>query len=108
MNRSLYHFFIAALMLPFLAFSSQKNGQHQHEFNTIGIYFGGFGGWLFPYDATVMQLGTAFFIQEQGGPLAVTATGKAPGQTRGVGGLHIGYEWRERITSNFRLASAFS
>ena len=57
-----------------------------------GAYVGVFGGGgVNITDFT--QLGTAFFLEAQGGPLAVNATG--PSKTVGVGfvGLQAGYEW---------------
>ncbi len=73
----------------------------------IGIYFGGFGGWIFPYNVSVTQRGTAFYSDAAGGPLDVEAKGKAWGRTKGFGGAHIGYEWMVKICNGFRLAPAF-
>jgi opacity protein-like surface antigen len=72
----------------------------------MGIYFGGFGGWVFPYSVPVSQSGTAFYTEGAGGPLAVEATGNAHGRTKGFGGVHIGYEWMNAICPGFRLAPA--
>ncbi len=72
----------------------------------MGVYFGGFGGWLFPYNVNAIQRGTAFYTEDAGGPLDVEATGTAISSTEGFGGGHIGYEWMRPISSNFRLAPA--
>jgi len=57
-----------------------------------GAYVSVFGGG----GANIMdftQLGTVFFIEAQGGPMSVNATGR--GKTAGVGfvGLQVGHEW---------------
>src|SRR4029077_13802207 len=48
-----------------------------------GFYVGVFGGGGIADPGTITQLGTAFFIEAQGGPLSVNAKGQ-PG-TSGVG-----------------------
>jgi opacity protein-like surface antigen len=107
MTRWIQNSLIAVLMLPCSILMTQKTDQQQKlDSNPIGIYFGGFGGWIDPYDLTVTQMGTAFFSEDSGGALAVNAKGTAPGKIKGFGGLHIGYEWMNRITPGFRLASA--
>ena len=58
-----------------------------------GVYVGVFGGGGFSGSTDVTQRGTAFFIEAQGGPLAVDGKGKT--DTGGVGlvGGQVGYEW---------------
>ena len=97
---------IVSFMLPCSILMAQKNDPQKVESTPIGIYFGGFGGWIYPYNLTVIQRGTAFFPDDSGGPLDVTAKGTAPGRTKGFGGLHIGYEWMNKISPGFRLAPA--
>jgi hypothetical protein len=58
-----------------------------------GAYASLFGGGGVRSSSDVTQLGTVFFTEAQGGPLAVNATGR--GSSGGVGfvGAHIGHEW---------------
>ena len=107
MNTWITKFFIAASMLPSLfLIASEQAPQENPSSDPLGIYFGGFGGWTFPNNVTVTQMGTAFFPEISGGPLDVMAKGTAHGRTKGFGGLHIGYEWMNKINSSFRLAPA--
>ncbi len=105
MSRWVQNSLIAASILSCTALTAQDQ-QPKNDSEIMGIYFGGFGGWIFPYDLTVTQVGTAFFPESSGGPLDVAAKGKAHGRTKGFGGLHIGYEWMNKISSGFRLAPA--
>jgi opacity protein-like surface antigen len=57
-----------------------------------GVYFGGFGGGGFSTATDVSQLGTAFFAEMMGGPLAVNAKGRTDSGSAGFGGGQIGYE----------------
>lgn len=56
------------------------------------VYIGGFGGGLFSNSSTMSQTGTAFFLEAQGGPLAVYAKGRSNKSSTGFGGAQIGYE----------------
>ncbi len=58
-----------------------------------GTYASIFGGGGFASDTGVAQLGTAFFIEAQGGPLAVNARGTAGSGGVGFIGGQIGHEW---------------
>lgn len=59
-----------------------------------GFYIGGFGGVVVPGNHThITQMGTAFFTEAQGGPLAVDARGNSNIKTSGIWGLQVGYEW---------------
>lgn len=108
MNKWVQNSLIVVFMLSCSILMSQKTDQQQKlDSKPIGIYFGGFGGWIDPYDLTVTQMGTAFYSEALGGPLAVMAKGTAPGRIKGFGGLHIGYEWISKIRPGFRLAPAF-
>ncbi len=107
MKKRIQTFLIAAFMLPCLSLMSQEPVQQKEtDSNLMGIYFGGFGGWIFPDNLTVTQMGTAFFSEATGGPLSVIAEGTAPGRTKGFGGLHIGYEWINKVRPGFRVAPA--
>ncbi len=106
MNRWLHNFLIAVCTLPGLSLMAQKPNPPQKPSELMGIYFGGFGGWIVPCNLTLTQMGTAFFSEGSGGPLAVMATGSSPGNTKVFGGLHIGYEWMKEIRPGFRLAPA--
>lgn len=107
MNRWIQSSLMLACMLPSLALIAKEPAQQQEPSSEpMGIYFGGFGGWIFPYNLTVTQMGTAFYSDADGGALDVRAKGTAHGRTKGFGGLHIGYEWMNKITPNFRLAPA--
>lgn len=59
------------------------------------FYIGGFGGELFSDSTCLIQRGTAFFTEAQGGPLAVDARGHARKESTGFGGVQIGYEWSQ-------------
>ncbi len=57
------------------------------------FYVGAFGGGLFSNTTRLSQMGTAFFEEAVGGPLAVNARGNTKKHQTGFGGAHIGYEW---------------
>lgn len=59
------------------------------------LYIGGFGGGLYSNSSRVVQTGTAFFTEAEGGPLAVNAHGHAKKKSTGFGGVQIGYEWTQ-------------
>jgi opacity protein-like surface antigen len=58
-----------------------------------GTYIGVFGGWGSGSDTDVNQLGTVFFTEAQGGPLAVNARGKTDSDGAGFFGGQVGHEW---------------
>jgi opacity protein-like surface antigen len=58
-----------------------------------GTYIGIFGGGGLGSDSDITQLGTAFFTEAQGGPLAVNATGRSGSGGVGFVGAQIGHEW---------------
>jgi opacity protein-like surface antigen len=58
-----------------------------------GTYVGVFGGWGSSSDTDVAQLGTVFFVEAQGGPLAVNATGQLDSDGVGFVGGQVGHEW---------------
>jgi opacity protein-like surface antigen len=59
------------------------------------FYIGAFGGELFSEKSRVSQMGTAFFEEEVGGPLAVFGKGRLKKTETGFGGAQIGYEWKK-------------
>ncbi|MBX5453818.1 MAG: porin family protein [Acidobacteriia bacterium] len=58
-----------------------------------GFYIGLFGGGGASNNDPITQKGTAF-ITSPLGPLVVNARGNADSHSAGMGGVHIGYEWR--------------
>jgi len=58
-----------------------------------GAYFSIFGGGGRGGSSSVTQLGTAFFLEIEGGPLSVQATGRTNSSSVGVVGAHVGHEW---------------
>lgn len=59
------------------------------------VYAGVFGGAGASNKVNVSQLGTAYFTEALGGPLAVDAFGKTNSRTVGLVGGHVGYQWAE-------------
>lgn len=57
------------------------------------FYIGAFGGGIYSTPTGMYQMGTAFFFEELGGPLAVNAQGKSESTSAAFGGLQMGYEW---------------
>jgi hypothetical protein len=60
------------------------------------LYVGAFGGGIFSNKARLSQMGTAFFTEDEGGPLAVFAKGHSKTTSSGLGGGQIGYEFARR------------
>jgi opacity protein-like surface antigen len=58
-----------------------------------GFYVGAVGGGGFNTATDVTQLGTVYFIEAAGGPLAVNATGKTNSGGVWFAGGQVGYEW---------------
>jgi opacity protein-like surface antigen len=61
-----------------------------------GAYLGLFGGRASGGDSSTSQLGTVFYPEATGGPLAVDATGRTSSSSTGFVGTQIGYEWSYR------------
>lgn len=60
------------------------------------FYIGAFGGELFSNSPEMRQTGTAFFPDDDGGPLAVDTRGDSNKTTApGFGGVQLGYAWRQ-------------
>lgn len=64
-----------------------------HSCECNKIYFGAFGGGIFSNSSHMSQMGTVFFTEAEGGPLAVLAQGNVDANTTGFGGVQFGYEW---------------
>ena len=56
------------------------------------VYAGLFGGWGSSNNFNVSQYGTAYFIEADGGPLAVNAFGQANSQSAPFYGVQLGYQ----------------
>ncbi|CDR34875.1 outer membrane protein [Criblamydia sequanensis] len=56
------------------------------------FYIGAFGGGLYSNSVEIIQMGTALFLEAQGGPLAVDARGRTDKNSAGFGGIQLGYE----------------
>lgn len=59
------------------------------------LYIGGFGGVTYSSSAQLTQIGTAFFPEDELGPLAIDARGSSNRSSSGFGGVELGYEWLE-------------
>lgn len=73
------------------------------------LYIGAFGGELFSNSPEMRQTGTAFFLEEAGGPLAIDARGDSNKTSPGFGGVQLGYEWTQcpfYIGSDWALTAA--
>lgn len=65
------------------------------------IYIGVFGGAGSGKADNLSQFGTAFFIEAEGGPLAVNAFGgKSDSTSAGFIGVQLGYAWPEQLWSS--------
>lgn len=71
------------------------------------LYIGAFGGGIYSNSPKISQMGTAFFSEAEGGPLAVFAQGHSRKNSTGFGGAQIGYEWSQyNACSNWGIAPA--
>jgi opacity protein-like surface antigen len=99
MNKSRKVSFLAALTL--LCASSMLSAWGECDVcENDRFYVGGFGGALYSESTHVSQLGTAYFTEAEGGPLAVIARGHTKSKSTGFGGAQLGYEWREFARNN--------
>jgi len=69
------------------------------------VYLGVFGGGGAVTGPDMRQSATAFFIEAQGGPLAVDGKGSSRSSSTGMIGGHIGYAWNN-MSSYFPLTPA--
>jgi hypothetical protein len=84
---------VVAATTPAQAYAMYTKAPAVPQGSGRGAYVGVFGGGGVSSSGNISQLGTVFFLEAQGGPLSVNATGRSG--TRGawfVGG-HAGYEW---------------
>jgi opacity protein-like surface antigen len=58
-----------------------------------GMYAGVFGGGGSSHISSIDQMGTAYFIEAEGGPMSVNAVGRSGNDGVGLVGLQIGHEW---------------
>lgn len=70
------------------------------------MYIGGFGGGIWSNRVKTWQMGTAFFTEAEGGPLAVFARGNLNKTSSGFGGFQIGYEMAPSACSEWGIATA--
>lgn len=72
------------------------------------FYIGAFGGGLYSNSTKVIQQGTLFFTEAEGGLLAVLAEGHTKKKSTGFGGVQVGYEWSIcNPCTNWVIAPAF-
>ncbi len=74
------------------------------------FYIGGFGGGGSSNRVNATQFATAFFTEDEGGPLAVDAFGHIGGDSVGFGGAQMGYQAQEILLypdSGWAVAPAF-
>ena len=83
----------AAATPPAQAYAMYTKGSSVVPSSSRGAYVGVFGGGGIRSSTSVSQIGTAFFPEVSGGPLAVDARGRTNSGGVGFGGAHIGYEW---------------
>lgn len=91
-------------IIPTLFLCSSLSGENcgcccQAE-NDNHFYVGAFGGQAFSNSTKFVQMGTAFFTEAQGGPLAVMGRGSSKKTNPGFGGVQIGYEWKNNGCCN--------
>ena len=79
--------------------------------NSSRLYIGAFGGGIYSDSTHAYQMGTAFFTEANGGPLAVYAHGDTKSTSAGFGGVQVGYELSQCPMnlgcSNFSISPAF-
>lgn len=71
------------------------------------IYVGVFGGGGGVTSGDISQLGTAYYPENLGGPLAVNAFGTSESSTFGMVGGHIGFAWTNIIGRHLPVTPAF-
>ncbi len=98
--KSKFSTFIASLALASAASTSLSAWGDCDVCKDHRFYVGGFGGALYSESTHMSQLGTAFFTEAEGGPLAVIARGHAKSKDVGFGGAQLGYEWTEFARNN--------
>lgn len=81
-----------ALSSSLMAWDSYDSCEPCNPCASNRTYVGAFGGGLYSNSTQVTQMGTAYFEEEVGGPLAVFARGKTKKNSAGFGGIQFGYE----------------
>lgn len=75
------------------------------------FYIGAFGGGIYSNSTRMSQMGTAYFTEAEGGPLAVFAQGHTKETSSGFFGGQLGYEWKNCLLnigcSDWSIAPAF-
>jgi hypothetical protein len=56
------------------------------------FYVGAFGGGIYSNASKISQFGTAFFPEDEIGPLSIIAEGRLNKTSTGFGGVQVGYE----------------
>lgn len=96
-------------LLAFLSFNAMQSSVAADECcdSEYRFYVGGFGGGIYSNPTKLSQMGTAFFPEAVGGPLAVFARGHTKKRSTGFGGVQIGYECPMNMGClDWKLASA--
>ncbi len=83
---------LLALLALFSMNSSLMAWEYCDSCECNRLYVGVFGGGMYSNSSKVYQMGTAFFTEAAGGPLAVNARGLSKGVSSGFGGIQLGYE----------------
>lgn len=78
-----------------LALATPTFASHAQEPCAEKLYFGVFGGGGSSNSINTSQFGTAYYIEAQGGPLAVNAFGQLGSKSTGFFGAQIGYQARD-------------
>ncbi len=90
----------------YLIADEDKNNCNKDSHSCNRFYIGAFGGELFSNASRISQMGTALFLEVEGGPLAVEALGYTKKTNAGFGGAQLGYEWSKCINKCSRWALA--
>lgn len=72
------------------------------------VYASIFGGGGKAESSSLSQMGTAFFTEAAGGPLAVNAFGKSNTSSTGLIGAQLGYQWKEKSLEQFNSKLSYS
>ncbi|MDP1835751.1 MAG: hypothetical protein Q8K75_07465 [Chlamydiales bacterium] len=82
-------------LVALLSLSTANSSLMAWEYDYNRTYVGVYGGGIYSNSSKMNQMGTAFFTEAQGGPLAVNARGDTSSTSSGFGGLQMGYEWSQ-------------
>lgn len=70
------------------------------------LYVGVFGGGGAADHVNMSQYGTAYYLEAEGGPLAVDAFGRSNSPGVGMVGAHLGYQWGEFSLNTLAISPA--